>query len=110
MYYDIDNEHLATAQIMWNITDSWQFDLIGQYINVNYPDYWTAADGTQYEWQSYPHEITFDARLAWKKSPAAPLIEVVVENIGKSNGYQAERTSPKSVNQESVYVRVSHEF
>lgn len=110
VYHDIDNEHLATAQLMWNITDSWQFDVIGQYINVNYPDYWIAGDGTQYEWQSYPHEITFDARLAWKKSSAAPLIEVVVENIGKSDGYQAEFTSEKSVNQESVYVRVSHEF
>lgn len=110
VYYDIDNEHLATAQLMWNITDSWQFDVIGQYINVNYPDYWVAEDGTQYEWQSYPHEVTFDARLAWKKSQAAPLIELVVENIGKDNGYQAEMTSDKSVNQESVYVRVSHEF
>lgn len=110
VYYDIDNEHLATAQLMWNITDSWQFDVIGQYINVNYPDYWVAEDGTQYEWQSYPHEVTFDARLAWKKSQAAPLIELVVENIGKANGYQAEMTSDKSVNQESVYVRVSHEF
>ncbi|CAK2060916.1 hypothetical protein VCRA2121O157_30241 [Vibrio crassostreae] len=33
-----------------------------------------------------------------------------VENIGKSDGYQAEFTSQKSVNQESVYVRISHEF
>ncbi|CAH6844050.1 TonB-dependent receptor; Outer membrane receptor for ferrienterochelin and colicins [Vibrio chagasii] len=110
VYYDIDNQHLATVQLMWNITDSWQFDVIGQYINVNYPDYWVAEDGTQYSWQSYPHELVFDARLAWKKSHAAPLVEVVIENIGKGSGYQAELTSPKSVNQESVYVRVSHEF
>ncbi|MCZ8489641.1 hypothetical protein O9992_28700 [Vibrio lentus] len=108
-YYDIDNEHLATAQLMWNIPESWQFDVIGQYIVLNYPDYWVAGDGTQYEWQSYPHEITFDARLAWKKGsrPQRLLVEVVVENIGKSDGYQAEFTSQKSVNQESVYVRIS---
>ncbi len=42
-----------------------------------------------------------------EKVVSAPLVEVVVENIGKSDGYQAEFTSQKSVNQESVYVRIT---
>ncbi len=73
------------------------------------PDYWVAKIITQYSWQSYPHELVFDARLAWKKSHAAPLVEVVLKTSEKAVATQAELTS-QSVNQESVYVRVSHEF
>ncbi|MDK9759499.1 TonB-dependent receptor, partial [Vibrio sp. D173a] len=87
-----------------------QLDILAKYINVNYPDYWQADNGTKYHWTSYDHSLTFDARLAWQMSQRYPLVELIAENIGKHHGYRAEMTSKKVVNQQSVFVRLSHEF
>ena len=108
--HDIDSEHLATAQVLWNVYEGFQFDVVGKYMNVNYPDHYVSYTGETFDWQSYSHELAFDARLGWKKSNKAPLFEVVVENIGKKSGYQTDYSTYKEANQESVYVRVSHEF
>ncbi|MDK9738054.1 TonB-dependent receptor [Vibrio sp. D404a] len=109
-YYDIDNEHIATAQLLWDVSNEIQFDVLAKYINVNYPDYWQADNGTKYPWASYDHSLAFDARLAWQMSQRYPLVELIAENIGKHHGYRAEMTSKKVVNQQSVFVRLSHEF
>lgn len=108
--HDIDSEHLATVQILWNVFEGLQFDVVGKYMNVNYPDHYVTYTNETIDWQSYPHELSFDARLGWQKSSKAPLFEVVIENIGKKSGYQTDYATYKEANQESVYVRISHEF
>ncbi|MGF1755275.1 TonB-dependent receptor plug domain-containing protein [Vibrio makurazakiensis] len=96
----IESEQISTAQIMWNISNELQIDLIGKYHNINYPE----------PLEQFDSQLAFDARLGWKKNSSAPLFEVVVENIGQHDGYKTDWSTWESVNEESVYVRVSHEF
>lgn len=105
-FFSIDHEHIATLQILWNITSSLQFDVLGKYHNVQYGEH------SDYEAQygNIDPNLSFDARLGWKKSSSAPLFEVVVENIGEDDGHKTDWSTSKNINQESVYVRVSHEF
>ncbi|MBW3696271.1 TonB-dependent receptor [Vibrio sp. T187] len=104
--YGIDQEHVGTIQLMWNVTDSIQLDILGKYHNVTY------SDMASYEavYGDIDPNLAFDARVAWKKNESAPLFEMIVENIGQHDGNQTDWSTSKSSNEESVYVRVSHEF
>lgn len=105
-FFDIDHEHIATLQILWNITSTLQFDVLSKYHNVQYGEH----NAYEAQYGNIDPNLSFDARLGWKKSSSAPLFEVIVENIGEDEGYQTDWSTSKNVNQESVYVRVSHEF
>ncbi|MDN2483236.1 TonB-dependent receptor plug domain-containing protein [Vibrio agarivorans] len=109
IYSQLDAQHLGNIQLLWNISSQWQLDTIVRAQSITYVENAKDLYG-DYHWE-IPDYAAVDVRLAWQKHAHAPTIEFVAQNIGKDQGYKSsEFQYYQHVNEELLYVRVSHEF
>ena len=108
-YYQINHQNMVSNQLLWQVTDTLQWDFVLNYKDVNYKSY---DNNYIYDIEN---QISLDSRIGWKKHKNAPLVEVMISNIGASSkcelstsvyydscrGYETEQ---------SIYGRVSYEF
>ncbi|MDD9175865.1 TonB-dependent receptor [Aliivibrio finisterrensis] len=108
-YFEINHQNMLSNQLLWQVTNSIQWDFV-----VNYKDIDYTSDSNQFVYD-VDNLISLDSRIGWKKHENAPLVEVMVKNIGMSskcelntniyydqcNAYETEQ---------SIYGRVSYEF
>lgn len=90
-------QQLTSLQMQWDITDSLQFDLVAKYQDTEYNEIYRQID---------PY-FSFDIRLAWQKNKQSPLFELIVQDMNETGyaDYWGEY-----VNEELVYLRLSHDF
>ncbi|RTZ18339.1 TonB-dependent receptor [Vibrio aquaticus] len=75
-YYDIDGQHLASIQSLWSVTDAIEFDFVVKGQAIDYGNSW-----------QLDNFFAVDARLGWQTSENAPLVELLIKNIGETKGY-----------------------
>lgn len=104
-YWEIDHQNMLSSQLLWQLNEHIQWDFILKYKDIDYKDKGVDIDNL----------VSLDTRIGWKKHKSAPLVEIIVTNIGMSNkcelttytfdgschGYQTEQ---------SIYGKVSYEF
>lgn len=90
-------QHLTSLQMLWNVTNSVQFDVITRYQDTEYNSIYKQID---------PY-FSLDIRLAWQANQQAPLFELIVQDINESGyaDYWGEYA-----NEEVVYLRASYDF
>ncbi|MGR5268068.1 TonB-dependent receptor plug domain-containing protein [Vibrio astriarenae] len=109
LYCQLDAQHLGNIQLLWNINAQWQLDTVVKAQSITYVENAKDLYG-DYHWE-IPDYAAVDVRLAWKKHAHAPTLEFIAQNIGKDQGYKSsEFQYYQHVNEELLYVRVSHEF
>lgn len=91
-------QHLTSLQMLWEVTDSIQFDITSKYQDTEYSDY--------YDMQIDPY-FSFDVRLAWQNNSQSPLFELIVQDVNEKGYSDYYGEYP---NEEMVYVRASYEF
>jgi len=109
IYFDIEYQHLAVIQNLWQVTDSIQFDVVVKGQKLKYSDSYEKNLSSDL----LPNYISLDARLAWKPSANSPELEFNVQNIGEKKGYYNDASQTFSsgfINEQLMYVRLSHEF
>lgn len=108
-YISLPRQHLASLQLLWNISESLQWDFVARYNNTKYTDEMAnetvGYDGTLLA-EVEPH-FTLDSRIGWQKNTHSPLVEVIVQKMMSEDIYDAWNLYP---NEQLVYVRLSHEF
>lgn len=94
----IDSQHLASLQMLWQVTQQIQFDLLLNGQEVNYV---SNAHLDNY--------LTLDVRLAWQANPSAPLVELLVQNLAENQGFYEDINS-FYLREELVALRLSYEY
>lgn len=97
-YYSIDNQHLASLQTLWTINEALQLDMVLKAQSLDY-----TAD------IEIDNFMAFDLRLGWRLSEQAPLIELLVKNLGEKQGYY-EDIATYYKQEQSVAVRMSYAY
>ncbi|OAN11419.1 hypothetical protein A3K86_20970 [Photobacterium jeanii] len=88
--------HMISAQTMWDVTDTVQFDLVYKYIHGKNNGF--AHDG----WDKIS---TLDARLAWQQKQDWPRVEVLVDGVFNDHGYYESNRSAAYRLDRQVYVK-----
>ncbi|WP_081302848.1 TonB-dependent receptor plug domain-containing protein [Aliivibrio fischeri] len=104
-YLDVERQNMLTNQLLWQVTDTLQWDFVFKYKDIKFKD--SNID--------FEDHYSLDSRIGWKKSRNAPLIELVMKNIGMTSKCELEiYTSTNSCRgyqtEQSLYGRVSYEF
>lgn len=104
-YYEIEHQNLISNQLLWQVTDTIQWDFVLNYKNINYKDSYVDVDDL----------LSLNTRLGWQKHEHAPLIEVMIKNIGMSSKCELETYTDNNLcrgyeTEQSIYGRVSYEF
>lgn len=104
-YWEIEHQNMLTNQLLWQVTEHIQWDFIIKYKDIDYVDSIVNVDDL----------ISLDSRIGWQKNNNAPLVELMVKNIGASSKCELESYSLNNVcrgyeTEQSVYGRVSYEF
>lgn len=104
-YYEIEHQNLISNQLLWQVTDTIQWDFVLNYKNVNYKDSYVDVDDL----------LSLNTRLGWQKHQHAPLIEIMIKNIGMSSKCELETYTDNNScrgyeTEQSIYGRVSYEF
>lgn len=97
-YFSIDSQHIASMQSLWSITDQVEFDMVLRGQSIDY--------GNQSELDNF---LALDVRLGWQHTPAAPLVELLVKNLGEGEGYYEEAYG-RYKQEQSIALRVSHAY
>lgn len=108
-YFDINHQNMLSNQLLWQVTNTLQWDFV-----VNYKDIDYKSESNKYVYD-VDNLISLDTRIGWKKHQNAPLVEVIVKNIGMSskcelntNSYYEQCNTYET--EQSIYGRVSYEF
>ena len=104
-YYQIDHQNMVSNQLLWQVTDHIQWDFVLRYKDIYYKESYIDTDDL----------ISLDTRLGWQKHQYAPLVEVIITNIGMSGKcdletYTYNNSCRAYETEQSVYGRVSYEF
>jgi len=97
-YYSIDSQHIASLQSLWSITEQLELDMVLRAQSIDYANH------------SEPDNfLAMDMRLGWQQTHSAPLVELLVKNVGEKEGYYEEAYSGYKQEQ-NVSVRVSYAY
>ncbi|MFM2586862.1 TonB-dependent receptor plug domain-containing protein [Vibrio sp. TBV020] len=97
-HYSIDSQHIASLQSLWNINEQFEFDMVLRAQSIDY--------GNESEVDNF---LAMDMRLGWQQTHSAPLLELLVKNVGEKEGYYEEAYSGYKQEQ-NVSVRVSYAY
>ncbi|WP_407334063.1 TonB-dependent receptor plug domain-containing protein [Enterovibrio sp. 27052020O] len=75
--YENEPVHLATAQVMWDITSQWWVSNVVQYVHGTKPDP-LVGDEEYYGW---PDVLTWDFIMGWQPTKHAPNFTLSIENL-----------------------------
>ena len=104
-YWEIDHQNMISNQLLWQVTTTLQWDFVLNYKDIDYKDSYVDVDDL----------FSLNTRLGWQKHEHAPLVEVMINNIGMSSKCELETyTDDNSCrgyeSEQSIYGRVSYEF
>lgn len=104
-YYEIEHQNMLSNQLLWQVSNTIQWDFVLRYKDINYKDTYVDVDDL----------ISLDTRLGWQKHHHAPLVEVMIKNIGMSSKCELETYTYNNScrgyeTEQSIYGRVSYEF
>jgi len=94
----LDSQHLASLQMLWQVSQQVQLDMLLKGQEVNY------ETNVQLD-----NIVALDVRLAWQHSSKAPLVELLVQNLGEKQGYY-EDVSSFYKREQLVALRLSYEY
>ncbi|MBD0786530.1 TonB-dependent receptor plug domain-containing protein [Vibrio sp. Y2-5] len=97
-WYDIEAQHNASLQTLWDISPQWKLDFIVRGQSIQYHE----------QFPQIPNYLAFDARLAWQAHSKAPRLEFILQNIGEKDGYRTDWIS--TINEETGVLKASYEF
>ncbi|WP_281222526.1 TonB-dependent receptor plug domain-containing protein [Photobacterium sanguinicancri] len=88
--------HIASAQTMWDVTDSLQFDMMYKYIQGK------NTNNANMGWDTIS---TLDARLAWQKKQDWPRLELMVDGILNNQPYYESNRNTAYKIERQVYLK-----
>lgn len=96
---------MLSSQLLWQLNEHIQWDFILKYKDIDYKDKGVDIDNL----------VSLDTRIGWKKHKSAPLVEIIVTNIGMSNKcelttYTIDGSCHGYQTEQSIYGKVSYEF
>lgn len=98
LWASIEQQHLLSLQLLWDINKQLQWD------STIYYQHWENKN------ISLDDVVTLDMRLSWQYAPSYPKVEAVVQNLGGVGSADDLNTLSRFKSEQIHYLRLSYEF